>query len=430
MMGIIEIEAPTLPFFQSQILDSQKRFTVTEAATKTGKTFCHIWWIFKEAHKPKYKAGNEFWWVAPVYGQAKIAFKRMHRKVAASPYYKVNQSNLTITTPLETVIAFHSADKPDSLYGEDVYAAVFDEFTRAKKESWFALRSTLTATNGKCKLIGNYTGLANWGHQLASKASDTGSEYQYFKVTAWDAVKAGILKEAEILQAQKDLPKNIFKKLYLAEDDGDHAQLITNEHIIDLFTNDHVAEGDKYITADIALHGSDRFVLGVWSGFILIDLVVIDKCDATEVERVIKETAKKHSVQRSHIAYDADGLGTFLQGYLKGAVPFHNGSAPIKEAGQAVDYRNLKSQCYFIFAKRADSGGYWIDSEAADDYRDKITEDLQAIKERIKGSENKVEIINKDEVKEIIGRSPDFSDMLMMREVFELKGARVTALVM
>ena len=72
-----------------------------------------------------------------------------------------------------------------AFYGEDVYGAVFDEFTRSKQESWYALRSTLTATKAKCKFIGNYKGNSNWGHQLSLKA-ETDTNYQYFKVTAYD----------------------------------------------------------------------------------------------------------------------------------------------------------------------------------------------------------------------------------------------------
>lgn len=218
----LQIKPPWLTDYQREILDAIERFTIVEASTKTGKTFSHIWWLFKEAHLEKYKPGDNFWWVAPVFGQAEIAFNRMKRKVAQNPLYRVNISKMTITTPLETIICFKSADKPDSLYGEDVYAAVFDEFSRAKEEAWFALRSTLTSTRGKCKFIGNCKGRKNWGHKLAMRAKQGAEDFKYFKITAYDGVKAGILELAEIESAKRDLPPHVFAELYLAEasDDG------------------------------------------------------------------------------------------------------------------------------------------------------------------------------------------------------------------
>lgn len=203
--------------YQSRILESPKRFTITEASTKCGKTFSHIWWIFREAHKESEQEGWEWWWVAPVYGQTEIAFKRIMRKVANSGHYKINMQKLTITTPRGVVMGFKSADNPNSLYGENVRGFVFDEFSRAKEEAWFALRSTITYTQGKGKFIGNVTS-RNWAWKLARKAeSGDDPDFDYFRVTAYDAVEAGILSLEEVERARRDLPARIFKMLYLAE---------------------------------------------------------------------------------------------------------------------------------------------------------------------------------------------------------------------
>ena len=213
----IDYVRPWVAGYQQRMLDCPARYTVTEASTKAGKTASHIIWLFEQAIQGG--EGQEFWWVAPVYGQAEIAFNRMKRQVTTPGFFVANQSKLTLTTPTGSVIAFKSADKPDNLYGEDVYAAVFDEFTRAKEPAWTALRSTLTATKGKCKFIGNVKGKKNWGYKLAqrAKASDKPDIYAYFKITAYDAVEAGILDLDEIKQAKEDLPDSVFRELYLAE---------------------------------------------------------------------------------------------------------------------------------------------------------------------------------------------------------------------
>lgn len=219
---------PKLVPYQKRILESDARFTVTTAATKIGKTFSHSWWLFDESCRPP-KSGANYWWVAPVFSQAEIAFNRMRRFLGQSSDYRVNLSKMYIGSPplepngFESFLHYKSAENPDTLYGEDVYAAVFDEFTRAKEDAWFALRSTLTATNGKCKFIGNAKGRKNWGYKLSIRAKGGEPGYEYFKITAYDAIKEGILTLEEVEQAKRDLPKYAFDELYLAESQEDGA---------------------------------------------------------------------------------------------------------------------------------------------------------------------------------------------------------------
>ena len=83
-----------MPEYQRQILDSKERFTVVEASTKTGKTASHIVWLFEQAIKGE--EGQEFWWVAPVYRQAEIAYKRMKRQISDKSIFTGNASKLII----------------------------------------------------------------------------------------------------------------------------------------------------------------------------------------------------------------------------------------------------------------------------------------------------------------------------------------------
>lgn len=151
-----------------------------------------------------------------MYAQALIAYERLKIQIQTNGYYSFNNSTLTITTPTGSKIVFKSGEKPDNLYGDDVYAVVMDEFTRMREQSWFAIRSTLTKTKGKCKFIGNARG-KGWGYQLGLKASqDTTGTWNFFKITAYDAVAVGLLDVEEIEDAKKTLPEEVFNELYLA----------------------------------------------------------------------------------------------------------------------------------------------------------------------------------------------------------------------
>lgn len=218
----INYTRPFLYPYQTDILNSPARYTVTVAATKCGKTASHIVWLFEQALQCK--ANQSCWWIAPTIGQAKIAFDRMKVQISDKRLFTANETNRVITLVTGAKIEFKTAEKPDNLFGEDVFAAVFDEFTRAREAAWFALRSTLTSTGGKCKFIGNAKGKKNWGYKLAMRAkSGEETDYQYFKITAYDAADAGMTTKdgrpfiEEIESAKRDLPESVFNELYLAE---------------------------------------------------------------------------------------------------------------------------------------------------------------------------------------------------------------------
>jgi len=353
-----------------------------------------------------------------VYSQTKIAFNRLRRKVAPTGVFLINESSLTIKMPNGSIIRFRSAEKPDNLYGDDVHSIVFDEAPRARVEAWYALRSTITATKGEIKMIGNFGGASNWMHILKNKAK-TDENYEYYKVNAYDGVKEGILDEDEIEQAKKDLPDRVFKQLYLAVESENEDQLIPYKTIRSMYSNDFVSGGTKYITADIALQGSDNFVLIVWDGWRIIDVDIIAKIESDELVKRIRDKARHHKVQQHNICFDADGIGSYIRGQIKRAAPFHNGGKPIKEKGAKVNYKNLKSQCGYGFARIANEVGIFIAENVVSESL--LVEELEQLQSYKTDQEGKMQLKPKKEIKKSIGRSPDLLDALMMRYYFELK---------
>jgi hypothetical protein len=150
-----------------------------------------------------------------------MAFRRMKSQITDKNFFIANDTKLRLTLPFGQEIHFKTAEKPDNLYGDDVYAAVFDEYTRSREEAWFALRSTLTKTRGKCKFIGNVKGKKNWGYRLAQKAKNGEPDFTHFKIDCYDAVREGLLSIDEINSAKRELPEYVFNELYLAEPSED-----------------------------------------------------------------------------------------------------------------------------------------------------------------------------------------------------------------
>ena len=203
---------------QKEAIFCKERYSIVEASTKSGKTVGCMVWLAEQAIRGG--ANRNYWWVAPIYSQAEIAYRRLKAGLGQNNYV-TNASNLTVTLANGSTIWFKGGDKPDSLYGEDVYAAVIDEATRCKEDVWHAIRSTITATQAPVRIIGNVKGRKNWAYQLARKAEAGVPSWRYSRITAHDAIQGNVLSEQEVSEAKRDLPENVFRELYMAEPSND-----------------------------------------------------------------------------------------------------------------------------------------------------------------------------------------------------------------
>lgn len=219
------IRLPALYAKQRAAFFHDARIGVCEASTKAGKSVGALTWLLYQAIEKR--PGAAQLWVAPVYAQAKVMHARLTRWMTrADPTHHSawdkNDSDLTVRVPGGSVLWFKGGDNPDSIYGSDYAGCVIDEASRCKEEVWYAVRSTLTATGGPVRLIGNVKGRKNWAYQLARRAQSGEPNMAYHKLTAWDAVEAGVITADEVEQARRTLPENVYRELYLAEpsDDG------------------------------------------------------------------------------------------------------------------------------------------------------------------------------------------------------------------
>lgn len=202
---------------------------------------------------------------------------------------------------------------------------------------------------------------------------------------------------------------------------------------MDIFTNSYVFENpnQKYITTDIALKGSNKFIVLVWYGKVLKDFYVLDKSKGNEVIDTIKKAAFTWDVPFSNVLFDNDGVGQFVDGFIPGAREFNNGSTPLpnNESGEKENYANLKSQCFFNSGDSVNRGEYYIPPEVANKpydetrtLKEQMIYERKAIKRDKPDSDGKLAVIKKEEMKNYLdGNSPDTMDAFMMREWFDFK---------
>lgn len=231
------------------------------------------------------------------------------------------------------------------------------------------------------------------------------------------------------IESLKGLDKNSRERLLYGnwQYDDDPTTLIEYEKIIDCFSNSFLPGGDAFITADIARFGTDKTVIGVWSGN-RVSLKSFNGLSITETAQKIEDYRKRFAVSLSNIICDEDGVGggcvdiLKCKGFVNNSVPLPNPEkARTDEKGniKPENYANLKSQCYFRLADRINRGQLFIECNEAD--KQTIIEELEQVKQYNMDKDSKRQVLPKDKVKEVLGRSPDFSDTLMMREYFDLK---------
>jgi len=200
------------------------------------------------------------------------------------------------------------------------------------------------------------------------------------------------------------------------EYDDDPTALIKYENILDLFTNTVEADKEKYITADIARFGQDKIVIRIWQGLENYKTAVFQKQGLDVTAEEIKKLERDEQVPRSHILVDEDGVGGGVLDLLPGAKGFIANSVPIHKD----NYANLKTQCSYLLADYINNHKLSV-LNLSQQEKDLLIEELEQIKRKDADKDGKNKIIGKDEVKELIGRSPDRSDALMLRMWFELK---------
>jgi hypothetical protein len=197
--------------------------------------------------------------------------------------------------------------------------------------------------------------------------------------------------------------------------DDDPTKLCDYDAVCDLFTNDHIKGGNKYISADLAMQGRDKFIAGYWNGLICDLAIDMSKSSGREIELKLKELKNSSNVGNSNIVADSDGLGAYLESYIKNIKSFHGGSS----AENKNEFGNLKDECGFKLAELINNRKIKIKCSQVQE--EQIKKELSICLKRDNINIDKKKLIKKDKMKELLGNSPDYMDMLLMRMYFELK---------
>ena len=189
--------------------------------------------------------------------------------------------------------------------------------------------------------------------------------------------------------------------------------LCNYDAILNLFEQDGI-NGEKYITCDVARFGNDKTVIMYWEGLTIKNILSFAKSSVIDVSEQIKQIQQKESVNLKNIIVDEDGVGGGVVDILR-CKGFVNNSRPLNKE----NYQNLKTQCYYKLADEINKGQIGIKINNISQ-KNHIIEELEQVRSKDMDKDNKLQIIPKEIIKAIIGRSPDYADAIMMRMYYEI----------
>lgn len=341
--------------------------------------------------------------------------------------YNYNQQSGVITWNngseiiLKDLFLYPSDPNFDSLGSLEITGAFVDECNQVTYKAWQVVKSRIRYKLNEFdlipKMLGTCNPAKNWVYsQFYSK--DKNNELEEYRKFIQALPKDNPHLPQSYIVSLLELDQASKERLYYGnwEFDNDPAKLVDYDKIIDLFRNNFVEGGEKYISVDAARYGSDKAVIVVWDGFRVKLIKSYDKSAITMLYDEVMKYSNLYKVPINNIIVDDDGVGGGLVDMLK-CKGFVNNSKPFDESHTKVEYSNLKSQCYFHLADYINKN--LIHMEETSD-KDTIIQELEQIKRDNIDSDGKLTVLSKKKIKELLGRSPDYSDALMMRMYFEL----------
>ena len=321
---------------------------------------------------------------------------------------------------LKDLFLYPSDPNFDSLGSLEICGAFIDECNQVVYKAWQIVTSRcrykLNEFNIIPKVLGSCNPAKNWTYKEFYKRNRDNilSNTKKF-IQALPTDNPHLPKS--YLESLLALDKNSKQRLYYGnwEYDDDPSTLIDIDSISDYWNPNHLkGEGNMYMTIDVARKGKDKTVFRVWHGWLVVYRYEIAKSGLDVVVRKAKELQLKYKVSNSNTVADEDGVGGGVIDFLN-CKGFVNGSKALNDE----NYNNLKSQCGYKMAQKIVSREV---GEICDNAEVKsiTSEEMEQVKQKDIDKDGKVALIGKDIVKQMIGRSPDEWDSIMMRYYFEL----------
>lgn len=362
-------------------------------------------------------------------------------KMGGQFHYHQGEQTIQCSNGSEIILKdlFHYPSDPDydSLGSLEICGAFIDECSQIEYKAWQTVKSRirfkLDVFGIMPKMLGTCNPAKNWTYKEFFKPTRDKKMPKEKRFVQSLPTDNPFLPES-YLKILLGLDKASRERLYFGnwEYDDDPATLIDHDSIADYFTTPqdmlegwHLQPaGMKYMTIDVARKGKDNTIFRIWHGWVCIARhAMVGISLVPEVVKKGKELQMKYGIPLSNIIADEDGVGGGVVDGMR-CKGFVNNSVPLEvlEGGVYVkpNFENLKAQCSIKMAEMIRNR---LVGEICDDsrVRDITSEEMEQVKMNNIDKDGKQGVIPKERVKELIGRSPDEWDSIMMRYWFVLR---------
>lgn len=160
------VQLPPLHPGQALVEASPARFKVVVCGRRWGKTTYGVRTCIKYAML----TGQLYFWVGPSYKVANTGWKMLKSFARAIPGAEIREADKSVVLPNGGQVDVRSAVDPDSLRGEKLGGAVFDEFAQVAEATWTeVVLPSLIDLGGWALFIGTPKG-NNWAKTLFDEA--------------------------------------------------------------------------------------------------------------------------------------------------------------------------------------------------------------------------------------------------------------------
>ncbi len=423
---------------QKEVIQNQARFKIIRAGRRSGKTTLEIEDMSYDAVS---KADRPIFYIAPTQKQARsIIWESMKNRLAGVG--EPNESRLEMRLPTKdggfSTIYVAGWENRENFRGMKAYKIVFDEVDTMKDFfiGWQEIfRPALIDLNGKATFIGtpkkenrNLRRL----EKLAERETDAKVDWAKFHFKTSDNPHIPI-QEIEI--AKRELDHDTYMQEFEAEYIDNQGSLFSYDALVDMFTNTVKNSSNKYLIVDVADDGSDKTVISYWKGLCEIKRWEFARLNTESIIAKVREIAHEFQIPYSNIAVDAIGVGAAVasNSMLDGIIGYKSSYSAIKtdtnivrlpnvgytkDAPLVTDYKNLRSQCIFTLANLVNN--HKIASKIDGKFKEEVIEELSLYQDASKGDGKRMATA-KEDIKSVLGRSPDHSDVFIMRMYFVIR---------
>lgn len=419
---------------QKTVVQSKKRFKVIRGGRRGGKTKLETETLAFKAVSGK---DRNVFYIAPTQIQARsIIWESLKARLAGIG--EISEQRLEMKVPTKdgghSIIKVAGWENRENFRGQSAHHITFDE-TDTMKEFFIGwqeiFRPALIDTRGTADFVGTPK-KENPNLRRLEKQAETDPEWEAFHFTSWDNPT---LPREELERAKQEMDKDTYRQEILAEYVESDGALFKYNALVDVFSNTITKTTDKYLIVDVADDGSDKTKFSFWQGLEEYRRETFAHLNTEGIISQIREYQTEERIPMSNTLVDAVGVGAAVasSSILDGIIGFKGSYSPIrtdespvllpkihylKDAPLVSNYKNLRCQCVFTLAEHVNT--HKIASKVTGRNKESIIEELPTYQD-VSTGDGKRMATPKEDVKEIIGHSPDDSDTWIMRMYFVIR---------